>query len=73
MDRAIKDTNKRLGTQIGLHIDGASGAFVAPFTNDLGFEWDFNLDSVLSISASGHKFGQASALMLATILALAIF
>ncbi len=39
-----------------LHVDGASGAFVAPFLHpDLA--WDFRLPLVKSINASGHKYG----------------
>ena len=39
-----------------MHVDGASGAFVAPFTKpDLA--WDFRLPTVTSINASGHKYG----------------
>ena len=46
------------GLDVDLHIDGASGAFLAPFcAPDLVF--DFRLPRVKSISASGHKFGLA--------------
>ncbi len=39
-----------------LHVDAASGGFVAPFlTPEL--EWDFRLPRVQSINASGHKYG----------------
>jgi glutamate decarboxylase len=44
------------GMEVPLHVDAASGGFVFPFT-DPDFEWDFRLDSVKSINASGHKFG----------------
>jgi glutamate decarboxylase len=37
-------------------VDGASGAFVAPFSNPK-LEWDFKLPRVVSINTSGHKFG----------------
>jgi glutamate decarboxylase len=44
------------GIYIPVHVDGASGGFVAPFlTPDL--EWDFRLPRVQSINASGHKYG----------------
>jgi glutamate decarboxylase len=44
------------GLDIPIHVDGASGGFVAPFlTPDL--EWDFRLPRVASINTSGHKFG----------------
>ena len=39
-----------------LHIDGASGAFVAPFLHP-DLVWDFRLPLVKSINASGHKYG----------------
>jgi glutamate decarboxylase len=44
------------GLDIPLHIDGASGAFVWPFLYPHS-EWDFRLERVRSINASGHKFG----------------
>jgi glutamate decarboxylase len=39
-------------------VDGASGGFLAPFSAP-DVEWDFRLDRVKSINASGHKFGLA--------------
>jgi glutamate decarboxylase len=46
----------RTGLDIPVHVDGASGGFVAPFlAPDL--EWDFRVPRVASINASGHKFG----------------
>jgi glutamate decarboxylase len=44
------------GLDIPLHIDGASGAFVWPFLYP-DTKWDFRLEQVRSINASGHKFG----------------
>ena len=41
---------------IPLHVDGASGGFLAPFLEP-DLEWDFRLPRVRSINASGHKFG----------------
>ncbi|MGA9079020.1 MAG: glutamate decarboxylase, partial [Halobacteriota archaeon] len=49
----IKNTK---GWDIPLHVDGASGAFVAPFVRP-DLEWDFRLEQVRSINASGHKYG----------------
>jgi len=49
----IKD---KQGIDVPLHIDGASGAFVWPFLYPHS-EWDFRLEQVRSINASGHKFG----------------
>jgi glutamate decarboxylase len=44
------------GWDIPIHVDGASGGFIAPFAHpDLLF--DFRLEQVASINASGHKYG----------------
>jgi len=52
LDQFQKDT----GIDIPIHVDGASGGFLAPFcAPDL--IWDFRLPRVKSINASGHKFG----------------
>jgi glutamate decarboxylase len=47
---------KKTGISIPMHIDGASGGFVNPFLYP-DYKWDFRLPRVLSINASGHKFG----------------
>lgn len=39
-----------------IHVDAASGGFVAPFV-DPKLEWDFRLEKVVSINVSGHKYG----------------
>jgi glutamate decarboxylase len=44
------------GWDIPLHVDGASGGFIAPF-NRPDERWDFRLEQVRSINASGHKYG----------------
>ncbi len=44
------------GLDIPVHVDGASGAFIAPFI-DPDLVWDFRLPRVASINASGHKYG----------------
>jgi glutamate decarboxylase len=44
------------GLDVPLHVDAASGGFVAPFL-DPDLEWDFRLPRVQSINASGHKYG----------------
>jgi glutamate decarboxylase len=44
------------GYDIPMHVDGASGGFVAPFLHP-GLEWDFRVPRVASINASGHKYG----------------
>jgi glutamate decarboxylase len=53
---ALDDLQQRTGLDIPVHVDGASGAFVAPFA-DPDLVWDFQLSRVASINASGHKYG----------------
>ncbi|KAK6539011.1 hypothetical protein TWF694_010559 [Orbilia ellipsospora] len=47
------------GVDIPIHVDAASGGFIAPFTHAQagGPKWDFQLPRVKSINTSGHKFG----------------
>jgi glutamate decarboxylase len=54
-DLLVRIKNER-GLDVPLHIDGASGAFVWPFLYP-DTPWDFRLEQVRSINASGHKFG----------------
>ncbi|WOE31691.1 MULTISPECIES: glutamate decarboxylase [unclassified Acinetobacter] len=54
LDQLEKDT----GLDIPIHVDGASGGFLAPFCAP-DIEWDFRLPRVKSINSSGHKFGLA--------------
>ncbi len=44
------------GLDIPIHVDGASGAFIAPFLQP-EIEWDFRVPRVHSINTSGHKYG----------------
>ena len=44
------------GHDVPVHVDGASGGFVAPFLHP-HLEWDFRVPRVASINASGHKYG----------------
>mmetsp|Transcript_26319 Transcript_26319/g.51047 ORF Transcript_26319/g.51047 Transcript_26319/m.51047 type:complete len:533 (-) Transcript_26319:304-1902(-) len=60
MGKALEKLNKEKGYQVGIHVDAASGGFIAPFQPNLPI-WDFRVPQVLSISASGHKFGQSCA------------
>jgi glutamate decarboxylase len=55
---ALDDLAAKGGPDVPIHVDGASGAFLAPFTAP-DLEWDFRLPRVKSINASGHKFGLA--------------
>ena len=43
---------------VPMHVDAASGGFVAPFVEP-SLIWDFRLPRVRSINASGHKYGLA--------------
>ena len=43
---------------VPIHVDAASGGFVAPFVEP-ELLWDFRIPRVRSINASGHKFGLA--------------
>lgn len=46
------------GLEVPLHVDAASGGFVAPFApSQKLFTWDFRNKMVWSINLSGHKFG----------------
>jgi glutamate decarboxylase len=53
---ALDDLQRRTGLDIPIHVDGASGAMIAPFL-DPELEWDFRLPRVASINTSGHKYG----------------
>jgi glutamate decarboxylase len=53
---ALDEVQDRTGLHIPVHVDGASGAFVAPFV-DPDLEWDFRLPRVASVNTSGHKYG----------------
>lgn len=55
---ALDKLQKETGLDIPIHVDGASGGFLAPFCAPT-LEWDFRLPRVKSINASGHKFGLA--------------
>jgi glutamate decarboxylase len=46
----------RGGPDVPIHVDAASGGFVAPFLQP-GLVWDFQVPRVASINASGHKYG----------------
>ena len=56
MNDFLVELKDKKGLDVPLHIDGASGAFVWPFLYP-DSKWDFRLEQVRSINASGHKFG----------------
>ncbi|PGH04200.1 glutamate decarboxylase [Helicocarpus griseus UAMH5409] len=55
LDQFEQDT----GLDVPIHVDAASGGFIAPFTYAQagGPKWDFSLPRVKSINVSGHKYG----------------
>lgn len=55
---ALDKLQKEKGLDIPIHVDGASGGFLAPFCAP-ELPWDFRLPRVKSINSSGHKFGLA--------------
>lgn len=55
---ALDKLQAETGLDIPIHVDGASGGFLAPFCAP-DIEWDFRLPRVKSINTSGHKFGLA--------------
>jgi glutamate decarboxylase len=54
LDRLEQET----GLDIDIHVDAASGGFLAPFVEP-DLLWDFRLPRVKSINSSGHKMGLA--------------
>jgi glutamate decarboxylase len=55
---ALDDLQRRTGLDVPIHVDAASGGFIAPFVQP-EIVWDFRLERVRSINTSGHKFGLA--------------
>jgi glutamate decarboxylase len=55
---ALDEFERERSIDIPMHVDGASGAMLAPFTAP-DLEWDFRVERVKSINASGHKTGLA--------------
>ncbi|MGW4239585.1 glutamate decarboxylase [Streptomyces sp. NPDC004749] len=53
---ALDALEERTGLDVPVHVDGASGAMVAPFLDE-DVVWDFRLPRVSSINTSGHKYG----------------
>jgi glutamate decarboxylase len=58
LSQALDTLQEEKGLDIDIHVDGASGAFLAPFCAP-DILWDFRVPRVKSISTSGHKFGLA--------------
>jgi glutamate decarboxylase len=55
---ALDDLEEESGLDVPIHVDAASGGFVAPFIHP-DVLWDFRIPRVKSINTSGHKFGLA--------------
>jgi glutamate decarboxylase len=56
ISQALDRLQAEQGPDVPVHVDGASGGFVAPFLHR-ELEWDFRVPRVASINASGHKYG----------------
>ena len=58
LNEGIEKINQKKDFSIWIHVDAASGGFVAPFSDiHKGLVWDFRLKNVKSINVSGHKYG----------------
>ena len=55
---ALDEFQTETGLDVPIPVDGASGDMVAPFVQP-ALEWDFSVERVASINASGHKCGLA--------------
>ena len=55
-DKILKEHYLKTNHFIPIHVDAASGGFIAPFVNN-NFLWDFKLEHVMSINISSHKYG----------------
>ena len=56
--KTLDELQQEKGLDIPVHVDAASGGFIAPFCEPQ-LVWDFRNPRVKSINASGHKFGLA--------------
>jgi glutamate decarboxylase len=56
--QALDQLESKIGLDIPIHVDAASGGFLAPFCAP-ELVWDFRLPRVKSINTSGHKYGLA--------------
>lgn len=60
VSKILDKFEEETGIDIPIHVDGASGGFIAPFCHP-NTVWDFRLPRVKSINTSGHKFGLTTA------------
>ncbi|KAL3512459.1 hypothetical protein ACH5RR_025176 [Cinchona calisaya] len=56
LNKLLTEKNEETGWDTPIHVDAASGGFIAPFLYP-DLEWDFRLPLVKSINVSGHKYG----------------
>lgn len=56
LSQALDAFQEKTGLDIPIHVDAASGGFVAPFIQP-DIVWDFRLNRVKSINTSSHKYG----------------
>ncbi|KAK4457073.1 glutamate decarboxylase [Cladorrhinum samala] len=64
VSKILDEIEKEKGWDVPIHVDAASGGFVAPFSHagvGKGLKWNFELPRVKSINTSGHKFGLVTA------------
>ncbi|KAK6197559.1 glutamate decarboxylase [Scheffersomyces amazonensis] len=60
INNLLDEIEKEKGIDVRIHVDGASGGFVAPFVYP-HLKWDFRVPRVDSINTSGHKYGLTTA------------
>ncbi|KAK9472693.1 pyridoxal phosphate-dependent transferase [Dipodascopsis tothii] len=60
VSKLLDEYEARTGHSVPIHVDAASGGFVAPFCHP-NLVWDFRLPRVHSINTSGHKYGLVTA------------
>jgi len=56
VNQILEHFDKQHNLHIPIHVDAASGGFIAPFVYPK-FDWGFNLSHVYSINISSHKYG----------------
>eukprot|EP00871_Galdieria_phlegrea_P004435 jgi/Galph1/4993/GphlegSOOS_G3627.1 len=56
LNQCLTELNEKTGWNVPIHVDAASGGFIAPFLYP-DLVWDFRLPLVRSINVSGHKYG----------------
>lgn len=56
LNEIVEEHNRNTPHKVYIHVDAASGGLYAPFVEP-ELIWDFQLNNVVSINASGHKYG----------------